>query len=252
MPVPPECQQYVDAAAALRAQVNSLVETAAAQEPAQKWSTLQATGSLRAQIADQERLLSECVSAHADFSVDVAVFDLRGANQPNPSRVVRVWQLDDVGAQGQPLEAPVTGSVSRFATRPTPVSQFIGLAVHDTSTPQPSVTFQSPALFEIPTLQNDANRSRIEIVLPSALSLDLNRFSKLTPSRPVTAAINTPTGQVTAIVEHADLRLNANALECSAALRLKHAMGEAAGVPDRPPMSGPGSMLVQGWSGRHG
>src|SRR5215203_4271677 len=231
MPVPPECQQYADASAALRTQADSLILAATDQEPDQKWKTLQAVGILRKQIGEQENLLAGCVAAHADFTLEVAVFDLRGGpGGATPNRIVQVWQISETGTEAQPLEVPVTGDLTRFAARPSPVGQFVGITVRDLSGAQPTPDFQSSPLVELPTLENDPNRTRIEIVLPSALSLSLERFSSLIPSAPISTTINTPAGQVAATVEHADVRINSGGLECSASIKLKHALGEAAGV----------------------
>jgi len=77
MPTPPECQPIADAIATLLAAEQTQRDALPGLSGIDKWKAMEALGSLRQQIADQQAVLAQCEKDHAaDLTTEVVVTDL--------------------------------------------------------------------------------------------------------------------------------------------------------------------------------
>src|SRR5215472_7259645 len=104
MPNSPECQPIVDTISNLISQEKTARDELVALTGVNKWKKMQELGTLRQQIAEQQRLLADCEKQHAaDLATKVVIIDLPGNSGPN--RIARTWQLS---SDGQTLKQTVT------------------------------------------------------------------------------------------------------------------------------------------------
>jgi len=96
MPTPPECQPIADALANLSAQEQAQRDLIQTLTGIDKWKAIEALGTIRQNISEQQLLLAQCIKDHAaDFSTQVVVYDVSGTGGPN--RIARLWQLTSAG-----------------------------------------------------------------------------------------------------------------------------------------------------------
>ena len=216
MPTPPECQPIVDAIANLTAQEQAKRDALKALVGVDKWNALEDLGTLRQQLADQQKLLADCEKQHAtDLTTTVVVTDVTGNAGPN--RIARVWQLT---ASGQAVKQTVTlqDGVANFTGVLDSSRQGIGITIEGVDHPAVNgPDFRSgPLPAKAPAGDADPIQ-RIELVILNPMVLTGEALNPALPALPITMSFAAdPLGTVNISIANLQVVVNDGSVSLSA------------------------------------
>jgi hypothetical protein len=212
MPNPPECQPIADAIASLSAQEENQLAALPGLSGVAKWKAMEALGTVRQQIAQQQALLADCIKSHpAGLTTQVSITDLTGNSGPN--RIARMWQLTAAG-QAVKHTATVQNGAATFAM-PAGSRQSFGITIEETDHPAVNgPDFRSgplPATVD-PNAIDPA--SHIEIVILDSIVITADTLKQAAPPLPL--QLSFPVGPaVTVGIIVSDLQFTVNDGEIS-------------------------------------
>jgi hypothetical protein len=174
--------------AALVAQEQARLAALAALDGVAKWQAMLDLGTIRQQIAEQQKLLAECEKQHAeDITAEVVVFDLPANSGPN--RIARTWQLTPTGQAVKQTTTVADGKAS-FPTILRSSLQSFGITIEQTDqTGVNGPDFRSGPLPS--TVQENVPDplSRIEIVILEPIVLTGDLLSQAPQPLPITLSL---------------------------------------------------------------
>jgi hypothetical protein len=183
MTVHPLCQPIANTLGTLQSQRDSArAALPSIASPAQRWTTLAEIGDLTRQIEQKQRELDDCQRTHAAvYEAELVAFDT--ANAPPPSRVARLWKLEEAGAPTILESSPVQAGQLTF---PTPTDTgLLGITIEETGNPAvQGLDFRSGPITELPRKAPDDPSGRVEIVLGPQFTFttgDLERWLQAAP-----------------------------------------------------------------------
>jgi len=205
MPNSPECQPIVDTISNLISQEKTARDELVALTGVNKWKKMQELGTLRQQIAEQQRLLADCEKQHAaDLATKVVIIDLPGNSGPN--RIARTWQLS---SDGQTLKQTVTvqNGVANLLGILGGARQSFAITIEETDHPTVNgPDFRSGPL-PLPVSPNSPDPiERIEIVILDPILITADAMTQAAPALPI--SLQFPAGPVgTLTFSITDLRI---------------------------------------------
>src|SRR5215472_6929694 len=212
MPNPPECQPIADAIASLSAQEANQLAGLPGLSGIDKWKAMEALGTVRQQIAQQQALLADCIKSHpAGLTTQVSVTDLTGNS--GPKRIARMWQLTAAG-QAPRQTATVQDGMATFAMLAGSRQSF-GITIEETDHPAVNgPDFRSGPL----PASADANAmdptSQIEIVILDSILITADTLKQGAPPLPL--QLSFPVGTALTVgITVSDLQFTVNNGEIS-------------------------------------